>query len=145
MSMDGPDSRTNSCICEPGMPLATNRPCWRRCSPTAPIWASPAWPISQRGLGYHHLVNVAQWHIGDDNYVAARAAIVNAPHKHPMAAIRDNDGTTSSSDEHISGPEVVRALAVPSKPNTASIPGRFSTRTCPATMDRSTRGSFRRR
>jgi hypothetical protein len=98
-----------------------------------------------RGLGYHHLVNVAQWHIGDDNYVAARAAIVNAPHKHPMAAIRDNDGTTSSSDEHISGPEVVRALAVPSKPNTASIPGRFSTRTCPATMDRSTRGSFRRR
>jgi hypothetical protein len=50
-----------------------------------------------RGLGYHHLVNVAQWHIGDDNYVAARAAIVNAYHKSPMAPIW-NDGTTSFSD-----------------------------------------------
>ena len=28
---------------------------------------------ASRGLGYHHLVNVAQWHISDDNYVAARA------------------------------------------------------------------------
>ena len=52
---------------------------------------------ASRGLGYHHLVNVAQWHISDDNYVAARAAIVNAHHRHPMAAIWD-DGTTSSSD-----------------------------------------------
>ncbi len=52
---------------------------------------------ASRGLGYHHLVNVAQWHISDDNYVAARAAIVDAHHKHPMAAIWD-DGTTSSSD-----------------------------------------------
>jgi hypothetical protein len=47
--------------------------------------------------GYHHLVNVAQWHVSDDNYVAARAAVVNAHHKHPMAAIWD-DGTTASSD-----------------------------------------------
>ena len=52
---------------------------------------------ASRGLGYHRLVNVAQWHIGDDNYAAARAAIVNAHHRHPMAAIWD-DGTTSSSD-----------------------------------------------
>jgi TnpA family transposase len=52
---------------------------------------------ASRGLGYHHLVNVAQWHVSDDNYVAARAAIINAHHKHPMAAIWD-DGTTSSSD-----------------------------------------------
>jgi TnpA family transposase len=52
---------------------------------------------ASRGLGYNHLVNVAQWHISDDNYVAARAAIVNAHHRHPMAAIWD-DGTTSSSD-----------------------------------------------
>lgn len=52
---------------------------------------------ASRGLGYHHLVNVAQWHIGDDNYVAARAAIIDAHHKHPMAAVWD-DGTTSSSD-----------------------------------------------
>jgi hypothetical protein len=51
---------------------------------------------ASRGLTYHHLVNVAQWHIGDDNYVAARAAIINAHHKHPYAAIWD-DGTTSSS------------------------------------------------
>jgi TnpA family transposase len=52
---------------------------------------------ASRGLGYHRLVNVAQWHISDDNYVAARAAIINAHHRHPMAAIWD-DGTTSSSD-----------------------------------------------
>jgi TnpA family transposase len=52
---------------------------------------------ASRGLTYHHLVNVAQWHISDDNYVAARAAIINAHHQHPMAAIWD-DGTTSSSD-----------------------------------------------
>jgi Tn3 transposase DDE domain len=52
---------------------------------------------ASRGLGYHHLVNVAQWHISDDNYVAARAAIINIHHRHPMAAIWD-DGTTSSSD-----------------------------------------------
>jgi TnpA family transposase len=50
-----------------------------------------------RSLSYHHLVNVAQWHISDENYVAARAAIINAHHRHPMAAIWD-DGTTSSSD-----------------------------------------------
>ncbi|HTR79426.1 MAG TPA: Tn3 family transposase, partial [Gemmatimonadaceae bacterium] len=52
---------------------------------------------ASRGLGYLHLVNVAQWHISDDNYVSARAAIIDAHHKHPMAAIWD-DGTTSSSD-----------------------------------------------
>ena len=52
---------------------------------------------ASRGLTYHHLVNVAQWHISDDNYVAARAAIINAHHKHPYTAIWD-DGTTSSSD-----------------------------------------------
>ncbi|MBS3025566.1 MULTISPECIES: Tn3 family transposase [Acidiphilium] len=52
---------------------------------------------ASRGLSYHHLVNVAQWHISDDNYVAARAAIINAHHAHPMAAIWD-DGTSSSSD-----------------------------------------------
>jgi TnpA family transposase len=52
---------------------------------------------ASRGLTYHHLVNVAQWHISDDNYVAARAAIINAHHKHPYAAIWD-DSTTSSSD-----------------------------------------------
>jgi hypothetical protein len=38
---------------------------------------------ASHGLSYHHLVNVAQWHISDDNYVAARAAIINAHHKHP--------------------------------------------------------------
>ena len=52
---------------------------------------------ASRGISYHHLLNVAQWHVSDDNYVAARAAIVNAHHKHPMAAIWD-DGTAASSD-----------------------------------------------
>jgi hypothetical protein len=61
---------------------------------------------ASRGLGYHHLVNVAQWHIGDDNYVAARAAIVNAHHRHPMAAIWD-DGTSLPSD----GPSYTRVIS----------------------------------
>jgi len=52
---------------------------------------------ASRGLSYHHLVNVAQWHVCDDNYAAARAAIVDAHHKHPMAGLW-GDGTTSSSD-----------------------------------------------
>lgn len=52
---------------------------------------------ASHGISYHHLVNVAQWHISDDNYVAARAAVINAHHKHPMAAIWD-DGSTASSD-----------------------------------------------
>ncbi len=52
---------------------------------------------ASRGLTYHHLVNVAQWHINDDNYAAARAAIINAHHKHPLAGLW-GDGTTSSSD-----------------------------------------------
>jgi TnpA family transposase len=52
---------------------------------------------ASRALSYHHLINVAQWHVSDDNYVAARAAIINAHHRHPMAALW-GDGTTSSSD-----------------------------------------------
>ena len=52
---------------------------------------------ASQGLSYHHLVNVAQWHVNDDNYAAAHAAIVNAHHKNPMAALWD-DGTTASSD-----------------------------------------------
>jgi TnpA family transposase len=52
---------------------------------------------ASRAISYHHLINVAQWHISDDNYVAARAAIINAHHSHPMAALW-GDGTTSSSD-----------------------------------------------
>ena len=50
-----------------------------------------------RGLSYHHLVNQAQWHINEDNYASARAMIVEAHHKHPLAAIW-GDGTDSSSD-----------------------------------------------
>ena len=38
---------------------------------------------ASHGISYHHLVNVAQWHVSDDNYIAARAAIVNA---HPQAS-----------------------------------------------------------
>ncbi len=52
---------------------------------------------ASRAISYHHLINVAQWHIGDDNYVAARAAIIKAHHSLPMAALW-GDGTTSSSD-----------------------------------------------
>jgi TnpA family transposase len=52
---------------------------------------------ASRGLSYHHLVNVAQWHVTDDNYLAGRAAIINFQHQLPMAELWD-DGTTSSSD-----------------------------------------------
>jgi hypothetical protein len=83
-----------------------------------------------------HSPNFARQRIFDG---AAEAKLIA-----PMATIWD-DGTTSSSDGSISGPEAARARAVPSTPNTALIPARFSTRTCPAIMDRSTRGSFRRR
>jgi hypothetical protein len=50
-----------------------------------------------RGLSYHHLVNIAHWHITEDNYAAARAAIVNAQYRHPLSALWGH-GTTSSSD-----------------------------------------------
>ncbi|WP_239003302.1 Tn3 family transposase [Rhodovastum atsumiense] len=50
-----------------------------------------------RGLTYHHLVNVAQWHISEENYAAACAVLVEAQHRHPMAAIW-SDGTDASSD-----------------------------------------------
>lgn len=50
-----------------------------------------------RGLSYHHLVNIAHWHITEDNYAAARAAIVNAQHRHPLSTLWGR-GTTSSSD-----------------------------------------------
>ena len=50
-----------------------------------------------RGLSYHHLVNQAQWHVNEDNYSSGRAVIVDAHHRHPMAAIW-GDGTDSSSD-----------------------------------------------
>jgi len=33
---------------------------------------------TSHGLNYHRLVNVAQWHITEDNYASARAAIINA-------------------------------------------------------------------
>jgi TnpA family transposase len=52
---------------------------------------------ASNGLSYHHLVNVAQWHVTDDNYLAGRAAIINFQHQLPMAGSGD-DGTTSSSD-----------------------------------------------
>jgi hypothetical protein len=64
----------------------------RRCSSTNLGLARMA--DASHGISYHHLVNVAQWHVSDDNYVAARAAVVNAHNKHPMAAIWD-DGTTT--------------------------------------------------
>lgn len=50
-----------------------------------------------RGLSYHHLVNIAHWHITEDNYAAAQAAIVNAQHRHALSALWGR-GTTSSSD-----------------------------------------------
>jgi len=33
---------------------------------------------ASRGLGYHHLVNVAQWHISDDNYGSSWNLFQNA-------------------------------------------------------------------
>ncbi len=91
---------------------------------------------ASRGLSYHHLVNVAQWHISDDNYVAARAAIVNVHHRHPMAAIWD-DGTTSSSDGQYfrAGGRAGQGGAVNAKYGIDLASS--STRTCPAATIRS--------
>ena len=50
-----------------------------------------------RGLSYHHLVNMAQWHINEDNYASGRAVIVEAHHRHPMSAVWGN-GADSSAD-----------------------------------------------
>lgn len=76
---------------------------------------------SSHGLSYHHLVNVAQWHISDDNYVAARAAIINLHNRHAMAALWD-DGTTASSDGQYLAPASMRlscnakgSIAMPSE------------------------------
>ncbi len=64
------------------------------------VAATKAIAAQMQSAGASHskaTARLTQWHIGDDNYVAARAAIVNAHHRHLMAAIWD-DGTTSSSD-----------------------------------------------
>jgi hypothetical protein len=99
---------------------------------------------ASRSLGYLHLVNLAQWHISDENYVAARAAIVNAHHRHPMAAIWDN-GTTSSSDGQYfrAGGRAEAGGSVNAK--YGSIPAPYSTPMCQAAMDHSIHGSSRQR
>jgi hypothetical protein len=92
---------------------------------------------ASRALSYHHLINVAQWHISDDNYVAARAAIINAHHSHPMAAHLRTANT--------SAPAAARGPAVPSTPSMESTPARFFTPTCRANTGRSIRRSSPRR
>jgi hypothetical protein len=50
---------------------------------TAPS-AAAARPIAPRAMVS---LSARSWHISDENYVSAGAAIVNAHHRHPMAAI----------------------------------------------------------
>ncbi len=136
--------RTGSCICAPAIPPPTNRRCWRRCSPTAPIWASPAWPTRRAASA---TIISSTWRNGTS------ATTTTSPRAPPSSTrttgIRwRRSGTTGQPRRRTastSGPEAARARAVPSMPNTASTPARCSTRTCPAIMDRSTHGSFRRR
>jgi hypothetical protein len=97
MSTDGLDSPTGSWHLRTGNPAADKPALLAAVLADGTNLGLARMADASRGLGYHHLVNVAQSHIGDDNYVAARAAIVNAHHRHPMAAVWD-DGTTSSSD-----------------------------------------------
>src|SRR5215471_10545320 len=97
MSMPGPASPIASRICAPATRRRTSQRSWPRCSRDGTNLGLARMADASHGISYHHLVNVAQWHVSDDNYVAARAAVVNAHHKHPMAAIWD-DGTTASSD-----------------------------------------------
>ena len=99
---------------------------------------------ASHGISYHHLVNVAQWHISDDNYVAARAAIINAHHKHPMAAIWDDGATASSDGQYFRAGGRGEASAARSMPNTASILASCSIHTSRATTVRSIRGCSRR-
>ena len=79
-----------------------------------------------RGVSYHHLVNVAQWHVTEDNYAAARAVIVDAHHRHSMSAIW-GDGTNSSSTDSISAPVDGPDPAVTLTPSTGSTPAWWST------------------
>jgi hypothetical protein len=99
---------------------------------------------ASRALSYHHLINVAQWHVSDDNYVAARAAIINAHHRHPMAALwvtaRPHPRTANTS-----APAAARDPAAPSTPSTASIPARFFIPTCRANTGPSIRRCSPRR
>ena len=94
---------------------------------------------ASHGISYHHLVNVAQWHVSDDNYVAARAAIVNTHHKHPMAAIWD-DGTTASSDvQYFRDAGRDPGGSAVGTSTQASTQGSCSTRTSPGATARSIR------
>ena len=97
MSMRGPDSPDRFVHLRTGNPAADKPALLAAVLADGTNLGLARMADASRGLGYHHLVNVAQWHISDDNYVAARAAIIDAHHRHPMAAIWD-DGTTSSSD-----------------------------------------------
>ena len=87
---------------------------------------------------------MAQWHISDENYVAARAAIINAHHRHPMAAIWD-DGTTSSSDGQYfrAGGRAEAGGSVNAKYGIN--PGAVLYTTCRGATGRFTRGSSRQR
>lgn len=52
---------------------------------------------SSRGLSHARLIWAAEWHVRDETYAAALAAVVDAHHTHPMAG-HWGPGETSSSD-----------------------------------------------
>jgi TnpA family transposase len=52
---------------------------------------------SSRGMSHARLIWAAEWHVRDETYAAALAAVVDAHHEHPMARAW-GPGNTSSSD-----------------------------------------------
>ena len=83
MSTGGPDLPIASPICAPVIRPPTNPRCWQAVLADGTNLGLARMADASRSLSYHHLVNVAQWHISDDNYLAARAAIINVASQTP--------------------------------------------------------------
>ena len=99
---------------------------------------------ASRGLGYLHLVNVAQWHISDDNYPlpAPRSSTRITGIQWPRSGTTgQHPRRTASISARVAGPKP----AVRSTPSTALIPAPSSIPTSQGATDRSIRGSFRQR
>ena len=85
-----------------------------------------------RGMSYHHLVNVAQWHVNEDNYASGRAAHRRGTPPPPTLCLPF--GATAPTPPlmaSISVPAAGPDPAATSTPNTGSTPASCSTRPSP--------------
>ena len=143
MSTDGPDLPIASPICAPAINRRQTGAAGGVLA-TAPTLAAARMATHRAASSYHHLINVAQWHISDDDYCHRRTAIINVHHDTQWPPIRD-DGTTSSSD----GPQLFHAggRADPAARSTPSVeeidPGAVIYTHVPADTDHSHEGDIR--